>query len=311
LDGRNPDLSAGAPPAIEIERLTKRFRRVVALDGVSFSVPRGEVFGFLGPNGAGKTTTVRILLDLLRPTSGSARIRGLDCQRNGLEARSSVGYLPGELGLYRDMTGRRVLDLLARLERRPVDRARRRELLDRMRLDDADLDRPLREYSTGMKRKLGIVQAFQADPSLLVLDEPAEGLDPAIQDALWALLADAKRLGRTVFMSSHVLSEVERVCDRVALLRRGRLALAGTVEELRRRVARRVRVLFSRPVEAPREDWPDGCKVEELKPDAWALRIEGPLGPLLGRLSGLPVADVEVKEPHLDEVLLRFFREDA
>src|SRR5262249_15125997 len=168
-----------------------------------------------------------------------------------------------------------------------------------------DLRRRLREYSTGMKRKLGIVQAFQSDAPLLILDEPTEGLDPLMQDALYALLADARRQGQTVFMSSHVLPEVERVCDGIGLLRRGELVLVSPVEEVRQMAARTVRVVFSRDVERPdpSSPWPDGCELLELTDRGWTLRVRGRLGPLLARVSSLPVADVEVREPHLEDVL--------
>ena len=170
-------------------------------------------------------------------------------------------------------------------------------MIERLALRPADLDRRLREYSAGMKRKLGIVQAFQAAPSLLVLDEPTEGLDPLMQDAFFTLLREVRERGRTVFLSSHVLSEVERVCDRVALLRQGALVLVSTVDDLRALAARTVRVVFGRAVERPEGPWPDGCEPVALGPSEWKLTVSGALGPLLGRLSGLPVADLEAQEP--------------
>ena len=294
--------------AISIDDLSKRYSRLTAVKGLRLDVMRGEVFGFLGLNGAGKTTTIRILLDLLRPTSGRASVFGFDCQTQGLEARSRIGYLPGEMGIYGDMTGRRALDLLAGLKRRDVDRKYRRELQDRLALSDADLARRLREYSTGMKRKLGLIQAFQDDPELLILDEPTEGLDPLMQEAFYELLADVKAKGRTVFMSSHVMSEVERVCDRVGLLRRGELVLLSPVEEIRNLAARRVRVIFAEDVKHMPDLGP-GHEVLETQPRLWTVRVNGPLGPLLGALSGLPVSDLVVEEPHLEDVILKYYRE--
>src|SRR5687768_249952 len=217
---------------MSIRGLTKRYGPLTALNDLNLDVAQGEVLGFLGLNGAGKTTTIRLLLDLLRPTSGKAFIFGHDCWVDGLAARASVGYLPGELGLYPDLTGLEVLDFLAGIGGQRVEKRRRQELLDRLELPHSDLRRKLRQYSTGMKRKLGLIQAFQADPPLLILDEPTEGLDPLMQESFYALLKDAKRRGRTVFMSSHVLSEVARVCDRVALLRKGELVLLPSVEEV-------------------------------------------------------------------------------
>ena len=232
--------------SISIRGITKRFGNFTAVSNLRLEVAQGEILGFLGLNGAGKTTTIRILLDLLRPDGGSARIFGHDCQTEGLMARSKIGYLPGEMGIYSDLTGLDVLDLLAGLSSQNPDRQRRHELQERFQLSDRDLRCRLREYSTGMKRKLGLIQAFQSDPLLLILDEPTEGLDPLMQAAFYELLADVKKQGKTVFMSSHLLSEVGRVCDRIALLCEGELVFFSTVEEcLTLAAARRVRVYFA------------------------------------------------------------------
>ena len=264
----------------------------------------------LGLNGAGKTTAVRLLLDLLRPTSGKAFIFGYDCWTQGLEARARIGYMPGELGLYLDLTGLETLDFLAGLNRQPVDKRHRQELCDRLELPRSHLRRRLREYSTGMKRKLGIVQAFQADPPLLILDEPTEGLDPLMQESFYNLLADVKRGGATVFMSSHVLSEVERVCDRIALLRKGKMVFLSSVRESRRLPPRRVRVFFSENVTANPE-LPPGHELTEQTPRLWRLTVVGPLGPLLALLEGLRVEDMELKEARLEDVVLSYYREEV
>ena len=293
-------------PAIRIDRLSKRYPRVTALRDASLEVATGEIFGFLGLNGAGKTTTIRILLDLVRPTAGRAFVFGLDCQRQGLDVRGQVGYLPGEPGFYGDMTGEATLDLLAALARSPVDPRWRRALLDRLELAASDLKRPVREYSTGMKRKLGLVQACQADAPLLVLDEPTEGLDPLMQDAFYALVAELRARGRTVFMSSHVLPEVERICDRIGLLRSGELVLVSTVQDLRRLAGRRVRAAFAEAVAAP-ASWPAGCEPIAVSPTVWDLRVHGPLGPIVARLAALPIADLDVQMPHLEEILKTYY----
>jgi ABC-2 type transport system ATP-binding protein len=293
--------------AISIHGLSKSYGRLTAVKELRMEVLRGEVFGFLGLNGAGKTTTIRILLDLLRPTSGKAQVLGYDCQSQGLDVRARIGYLPGEMGIYGDMTGRKVLDFLSKLKQSTGDKKYRRELQDRLALSTADLDRKLREYSTGMKRKLGLIQAFQDDPELLILDEPTEGLDPLMQEAFYELLADVKRKGRTVFMSSHVLSEVERVCDRVGLLRKGELVLLSPVEEMRDLAARRVRVIFAEDVAHVPELAP-GHEILETRPRLWTLRVNGPLGPLVRSLAGLPVSDLLVEEPHLEDVILKYYR---
>ena len=273
--------------AIVLRDLAKSYGAVHAVRGISLDVRRAEIFGFLGLNGAGKTTTIRILLDLLRPSRGSAEVFGFDCQRESRKTRAMIGYLPGELGLYADMRGGEVLDLMERLGGRTVDAGYRHALLDRLELARADLRRTLREYSTGMKRKLGLVQALQSDPPLLVLDEPTEGLDPLVQRALHEILIELRARGQTVFMSSHVLSEVERLCDRIAVIRSGEIVLLSTVEEARRRSGRIVRVHFS-----------DG-RLQEIQ-------VAGEIGPLLPQLND--VRDLEILEPSLEDVLASFYR---
>ena len=301
-------MSTNAQPAISIRGLTKRYGNLTALNELNLDVAQGEILGFLGLNGAGKTTTIRLLLDLLRPTSGRAFIFGHDCWEEGLAARAQIGYLPCELGLYPDLTGLEILDFLAGLNRRPMDQQRRQELFDRLELPRSDLGRRVREYSTGMKRKLGLIQALQADPPLLILDEPTEGLDPLMQESFYTLLADVKRKGTTIFMSSHVLSEVERVCDRIALLRKGELVLLSSVQESRRLAERRVRVFFREDV-SDNLELPPGHERVEITPRMWRLKVAGPLGPFLAQVARLPVQDLEVEEPRLEDVVLKFYRE--
>jgi ABC-2 type transport system ATP-binding protein len=307
LDSRPPG-DSGALPAISMRGLTKRYGRIIALNQLTLDVRRGEILGFLGLNGAGKTTAIRLLLDLLRPTGGEAFIFGQNCWAQGLRARALVGYLPGELGLYLDLTGQETLDFFAGLNHQAVSKGYRQELCDRLEMPQRDLRRRLREYSAGMKRKLGILQAFQANPPLLILDEPTEGLDPLMQESFYRLLADVRRAGTTVFMSSHVLSEVERVCDRIALLRKGEMVLLATVRESRRLAPRRVRVVFGQDVEALAE-LPPGYEWIARAPRDWRLTAAGPLGPLLAAMEGLPVRDLELDEARLEDVVLRYYRE--
>jgi ABC-2 type transport system ATP-binding protein len=295
-------------PAIAIRDLAKSYGHVHAVRGVTFDVQRGEIFGFLGLNGAGKTTTIRMLLDLLRPSRGQAQLFGFDCHRQSRLARATVGYMPGELGFYADMSGLEVLDLMARLSGRAPDSGRRLELADRLELARSDLRRSLRAYSTGMKRKLGLIQALQADPPLLILDEPTEGLDPLVQRALHQLLLELRAGGRTIFMSSHVLSEVERLCDRIGVIREGEIVLLSTVEEARRRSGRTVRIQFAQPVEAM--PLPDGMSLIDSAPEHWRLKVEHEIGPLLPMLAHLPVRDLEILEPALEDVLRSFYRTD-
>ena len=302
-------LKCGVAP-ISIRGLTKRYGNVLAVNNLNLEVIQSEILGFLGLNGAGKTTTIRILLDLLRPNSGNAAILGHDCQANGLKARLNIGYLPGEMGIYSDLTGREVLDLLAGLNGHAVSVSSRGELQERLEFPTSDLRRRLREYSTGMKRKLGLIQAFQTDPLLLILDEPTEGLDPLMQESFYKLLVDVKQRGRTVFMSSHVLSEVDRVCDRIALVRKGELVLLSSVEELRKLAARKVHVLFSDDVPAA-AGLLTGTEVIEMSSRSWNLKVEGPLGPLLRAIASLPVQDIEIEEAKLEDVILKYYRDGA
>ena len=295
-------------PAIQLAHLGKQYGRLTALRDVSLEVRTGEIFGFLGLNGAGKTTTIRILLDLVRPTTGRAAVFGADCQARSLDVRARIGYLPGEPGFYGDMTGDATLNVLGRLGGSPVDPAWRRELLNRLELAASDVRRRIREYSTGMKRKLGIVQAFQADPPLLVLDEPTEGLDPLMQEVFYELVAEMRTRGRTIFMSSHVLPEVERVCDRIGLLRGGELVLLATVQEVRALAGRRVRVSFHADVAAP-PAFPPDCEVMGVQPRLWDLRVRGTMAPIVALVTALPVADLDVQMPHLEEILRTYYAE--
>lgn len=296
------------PLPISLRGLTKRYGSITALKNLDLNVYPGEVFGFLGLNGAGKTTAIRLILDLLRPSAGTASVFGFDCWRQSLEARRHIGYLPGELGLYGDMTGSQTLEFLARLGGGTVDRDYRKELCERLELVELDLRRPVREYSTGMKRKLGIIQALQAKPPLLILDEPTEGLDPLMQESFFSLVADVRAKGATVFMSSHVLSEVERICDRIGLLRQGELVLLKSVEEIRGLAPRRVTVVFDRDVEAL-PDMPCDCVLIERSSRQVRLSASGPLGRLLEALRSLPVQDLQVQEPRLEDVVISFYRE--
>lgn len=298
------------PAAISLQGLTKRYKRVEALNGATFDVASGETFGFLGPNGAGKTTTIRLLLDLLRPTAGRAEIFGLDCRRRSVEVRRKIGYLPGDLTLYGDMTGEEVLVLLARLSGRSGQLARRGSLLDRMELARADLRRKIREYSSGMRRKLGIIQAFQHEPPLLILDEPTDGLDPLMQEAFYVLVKEARDGGATLFISSHVLGEVDRLCDRVVLLREGKVILAGAVEEIRGLVPRSVSIVFDADASAP-PPLPERFEIVRIAPRLWQVRVGGELGELLAAAAAFPIRDIQIDTPRLEDIIVSYYRGSA
>lgn len=265
---------------------------------VDLRVEPGEAFGFLGPNGAGKTTFIRLALGLIRPTSGAVAVMGRDVATDRMGALGEVGYLPGELGLYPSLTGERTLDALARLHpRAPAERER---LCDILELDGAALRRRVREYSRGMKQKLGLVAALQHDPPLAILDEPTSGLDPVIQRRLLEWLAGRAAAGRTIFFSSHVLAEVEELCDRVAMIREGRLLLMGPVGELRRARTRSVEVQFAEPVDPSRYAV---AGVSGVVVDGTRHRFElaGDPAPLLGALAALPVEDVAIERASLED----------
>ena len=217
------------PPVIETQGLTKQYGRYRGIVDVDMVVNQGEVFGFLGPNGAGKTTTIRVLLDLIRPSAGSARVFGIESSADPVAIHRRIGYLPGEWNLYDRLTGAETIRYFANL-RGGADRAYVDQLVQRL---DLDPSRRFREYSKGNKQKVGLVVALQHRPELLILDEPTSGLDPLIQQEFFALVREAKAEGRTVFLSSHIISEVERTCDRVAIIREGRIVRLDTVEGVR------------------------------------------------------------------------------
>ena len=231
-------------PIIRTDRLTKSYGRTRGIVEVDLEIAAGETFGYLGPNGAGKSTTIRTLLDLIRPTSGSASLFGLDSHRHSLGIRRRIGYVPGELHLYDSLSGNELVRYFGSL-RGGVDQRRVRELAERL---DCDLTRETRALSHGNRQKVALLQAFMNDPELLILDEPTNGLDPLAQQAFQSLIADVRRDGRTVFLSSHVMSEVERLCDRVAVIREGRLVAVERVDLLKARAVRRVEIRFGTPV---------------------------------------------------------------
>src|SRR4051794_7491756 len=281
---------------------------VRALEDLTIDVREGEIFGFLGPNGAGKSTTIRLLLGFLHPTSGSGTVLGLDIVRDSVAIRARIGYLPGGIALYDALTGERLLDYLAALTRRPP--TRRAELVDRLELSARTLQRPVRDYSRGMRQKIGIIQALQHDPELAILDEPSEGLDPLMQRAFYAILDDLKAAGRTIFFSSHVLSEVERVCDRVAIVRTGRLVALENVAGL---LARRKRDVELR-VEGPPPSLEGVAGVSDVRVESdgrIGCRLAGDVGPFLAAIRTARVVDLTIQPASLEDAFLEFYDDAA
>jgi ABC-2 type transport system ATP-binding protein len=298
-------LTVSAPPVIATSGLSKDYGSGRGLFELDLEVAQGEVFGFLGPNGAGKSTTLRLLLDLIRPTAGSARVLGLDSTRDSLEIRHRIGFLPGDLALYPKLTGRAVLDYLAKL-RGGVDQRARDSLVERF---DADVDRPVHELSTGNRQKIGLVQAFMHEPELVILDEPISGLDPLVQQSFHALLAEVSGQGRTVFLSSHTLSEVERVTHRLAILRQGRLVVVDSVENLRRVAVQRLEIEFAEPVAADEFRKLPGVADATVEGRTMTVSFAGSADAVVKAAAAHEVRAVRSLEEDLEEIFLRYYRE--
>ncbi|HET6865415.1 MAG TPA: ABC transporter ATP-binding protein [Solirubrobacteraceae bacterium] len=300
-------LTVSAQPVIATSGLTKDYGSGRGLFELDLEVEQGEIFGFLGPNGAGKSTTMRLLLDLIKPTSGTARILGLDTVRDSLEIRRRVGFLPGDLALYPKLPGRAMLDYLAQL-RGGVDARVRDALIERF---GADVDRPVRQLSTGNRQKLGLVQAFMHEPELLILDEPIAGLDPLVQQSFHALLAELSAQGRTVFLSSHTLSEVERVTRRLAILRQGRLVVVDSLENLRKVAVQRLEIEFAAPVDGDEFRALPGVTEVHADGRTVTLGFEGSADAVVKAAAAHEVRAIHPREEDLEDIFLHYYRDDG
>ncbi len=289
--------------AIRTEKLTKYYGKERGVIDLDLVVEEGEVFGYLGPNGAGKTTTIRTLLDLIRPSSGSCSIFGLDCQEQSLEVHLRVGYVPGELALYPNLTGDQTVRHFAAL-RGGVDMDWAREVAERL---DFNLGRPAKAYSSGNKRKLGLVLALMSKPDLLLLDEASGGLDPLVQQQLYTILAEMRDAGATVFFSSHNLPEVERICDRVAIIREGRLVTVEAVNDLKAKALRKIEVQFAHPVPAAEFQGLPGVQDVEVQDSRLMFTVQGSIDSIFKAASKHTVNNVVSYEPSLEEVFLTFY----
>jgi len=292
-------------PVIETLGLTKYYGKIRGVEDLTLSVEPGQIFGFLGPNGAGKSTTIRVLLDFIRPTTGTAHVFGISSTTDPTEIHRRVGYLPGELALYDTMTGEEMLRYFAALRAVPkLTEARR--VADLLELD---LGRTISSYSSGNRQKLGLAQAFLHRPELLILDEPTSGLDPLIQQAFYALVKEARDEGRTVFLSSHVLPEVERIADRVGIIREGRLVTVASVAELKERAVRRLEIRFAAAVdEADFATVPGVRKVAAADAGAVVnLWIEGSVDAAIKAAARHEVVNLISHEGDLEEAFLAFY----
>lgn len=289
---------------IQTTGLTKTYHGgVKALDNLSLEVRQGEIFGYLGPNGAGKSTTIRILMDFIRPTSGQASIFGLDAQRDSLALRRRIGFIPGELTLWPGQTGRRIVEYWGRV-RGGLDERYVAELTERLSLD---LSLRVRDYSTGNKRKLGLVLALMHRPELLILDEPTSGLDPLMQQTFNELMREWRAAGRTVFLSSHVLSEVQAICDRVAILRHGQLKAVESIAKLTQVDFRWVTLQFRDAARADEVAAVPGVSSITAQGDTLRLGLTGDIDPLLRAVQGHYIVNLHVQEPTLEEIFLAFY----
>jgi len=291
-----------APPPLRVRGLVKDYGSVHAVRSIDLEIRAGEVFGFVGPNGAGKSTTIRCILDLLHPTAGQIEVFGLDPRRAGAALRQRVAYIPGELRLPERLTARRFLESIGRLRGRH-DRNRIRDLADRFQLD---LGRSIRQLSSGNRRKVSILSAFLSDADLLILDEPTSGLDPLMQYEFLALVRERRAAGATVFLSSHILSEVQRVADRLAVLRGGVIVAQGTVNEVRGRARQRVEIWFAGDAPAHLATLP-GIEGPLLEGGRFVATLSGPVRPLLDALAGQPVMTMLLEDPDLEDAFLDLY----
>jgi ABC-2 type transport system ATP-binding protein len=287
--------------AIRAVGLSKSFGRIRALDDLDLEVADGEVLGYLGPNGSGKTTTIRLLLGLSRPTSGHSELFGLDSWSRSMEAHRRIGYVPGETSLWPGLTGAETLHLLARVQGR-LDEPYRDELIERF---DLDPSRRVRAYSKGNRQKVLLIAALMGRPDLLILDEPTSGLDPLMEQAFRVCIAEARERGQTVFLSSHILSEVEALCDRVAILRAGRMVDVGTLTDLRHLSSVRVEATFDGPVPDVRDV--RGVSRVSVEDGRLTCQVQGSIGPLLQALATADVRELLSREPSLEELFLAHY----
>ncbi|MFZ0179842.1 MAG: ABC transporter ATP-binding protein [Candidatus Dormiibacterota bacterium] len=286
--------------AVEAHELTKDYGQSHGIFDLDLEVSQGEAFGLIGPNGAGKTTTLRLLMDLVRPTRGTAAILGMDTQRDSLAVKRVTAYVPGELPEYPNHTGERILDLFAHL-RGGIDPARITALARRF---DLDIHRHYREYSHGNKQKVWLIAAFMFDAQLYILDEPTNGLDPLMQQAFRELLSEAKNRGATVFLSSHVLPEVQEICDRIAVVHQGRLRQVGTMNDLRLSNIHHVEVRVTNPVDAHSLRRVTGVSAIDVSDHRMQCNVAGSVGPLLEALRPAGIVTIESAEMNLEQVFL-------
>lgn len=288
---------------IKLETLTKNYGKARGIKDVSLTVNKGEIFGFIGPNGAGKSTTVRTLLNLIFPTSGVASVSDLDSVLNSLEIRKLIGYIPSEVHFYNDLTVEAFLNYAGSFHQGDFSKKR----LDLAQKLELDLTRKIQDLSFGNKKKVAIVAAMQHSPSLLILDEPTAGLDPLMQNVFFNLILEEKKKGTTIFFSSHILSEVERICDRVGIIKEGKLIEIASIQELLKNRAKKVKIRTSKPFTKKSK------AIKDLKQNSGSVSFvyNGDIQGLLDLLAGEEIVDLTITEPSLEEIFMHFYEKEA
>ena len=293
--------------AIQTTGLSKNYNAssILALEDLNIKVVRGEIFGFLGPNGAGKTTTIRLLLDLIKPTSGYAKIFGLDCNVSSMQVRQKIGYLPGELRLYTNTTGRNLFKLFTSFRPEQVSREYVDYLCQHL---DIDIDTPVGRLSHGNRQKIGLALALMSKPDLLVLDEPTTGIDPLVQHHVLDLLKEAKSEGRTVFFSSHVLSDVDQICDRVGIIKQGKLVAIDEIQTLRKKKIHRIRITSKEPISPNVFTSLPKVRLLDHKNKTLHIEVTGEVDAVIKAASNHHLISLESEQPSLDEVFMAYYQ---
>lgn len=287
---------------IETKNLTKTYGKNRGIDEVNLTVNKGDVFGFLGPNGAGKSTTIRILLDLIRPNSGSATIFGMDCHRDAVKIHRRISYVPGDVNLYGNMTGEKFLAYFGRV-RGSFDQTAAKKYAEKF---EVRLDRRMKEYSKGNKQKIALIQAFMNDPDLLILDEPTSGLDPLVQQTFLDVIKEEAAAGRTIFMSSHVLFEVEKVCNRVAIIKEGRIITQENTDDLRKKSGKILEVKFADEIK------PEILNIEGVTNVArfngsYRMSVTGDVQKVLKEITTHRIADINIHSMNLEDIFMQYY----
>jgi len=291
---------------IKTENLTKYYGKNRGIENLNLEILDNEVFGYLGPNGAGKTTTIRLFLDLIKPTRGKVEIFGKKVDKNFWNIKSRIGYLPGELHLYENLTGKEFLEFITCL-RRNVNKKKMKDLIDRF---NVDIFKPIRDLSQGNKQKIGLIQAFIHDPDLIILDEPTLSLDPFMQQEFYKLITEEKKNGKTFFISSHILHEVEKICDRVGIIKDGKLIALEAVKDLREKTVREIDIYFTEPVSLELFSNIQQIKDLKLKGNIVKIYFTGRIDPIIKRISNFEVENIVTHEPTLEEIFFKLYKGD-